>query len=524
MDVVAVKGSNLEPRFVAPAGDAKAIAPSTSAFAGFKLSLRKKGILAFAVLVVYVAGIALFVAHDRQVLLHIVQQLEYVHEEQQALIKINTLVAHCVVEAQHALTSGNFGAAYEDFRLDLAAAQAGLPQLQAGHPELAPGIIRFERRAADLAHNWSVANLREVRDSAQELSAQVESIEAIIGHDGELLSQEYRQVNQKITNIAMMLSLSGVVLFGALVTKFFSRLAADIHRLEARASEIVGGYRGKSLEVTRRDELGGLTAALNHIQSELVQSEQKKLISWQQRFHRERMAAVGSLAAAVAHEISNPLSAISGVAQLQIEHLRSHDRPDDETLCHNAGLVVEQVERIASIVRQLADLGATHEMEAKLVDVNEVVQSTCNLVRFDRRFRDIEIALELAPASSLPAALAVADHMTQVLMNLLINAADAMDGLSGRPRTIRVLTRCLDRAIVLSVIDNGHGMDPQVLARAFDESFSTKPIGKGRGIGLYLCKMLIEAMDGRIELESTVGVGTSAHVYLPLPTAVAAAV
>jgi signal transduction histidine kinase len=100
-------------------------------------------------------------------------------------------------------------------------------------------------------------------------------------------------------------------------------------------------------------------------------------------------------------------------------------------------------------------------------------------------------------------------------MNLLLNAADAMESVNGRAAAIHVRTHQAGAEVVLSVADNGQGMDRTVLARAFTDSFTTKAAGKGRGIGLYLCKKLIEGMSGRIALESTPGVGTTARVWLP---------
>ena len=100
-------------------------------------------------------------------------------------------------------------------------------------------------------------------------------------------------------------------------------------------------------------------------------------------------------------------------------------------------------------------------------------------------------------------------------MNLLINAADSMEGIKARKPTISVSTRAADGEFMLSVTDNGVGMAPAVLSQAFEESFSTKPAEKGRGIGLFLCKTLIEQNGGRIQLESKPGVGTTAQFFLP---------
>ena len=111
----------------------------------------------------------------------------------------------------------------------------------------------------------------------------------------------------------------------------------------------------------------------------------------------------------------------------------------------------------------------------------------------------------------------VTDHLTQVLMNLLINAADALEGVpkNGAAR-IHVATARVGNEVRLEVTDTGHGMSPEVLARAFEESFSTKPSGRGRGIGLFLCKTLIEQQEGRIQLASKQGEGTTARLYLPM--------
>jgi two-component system, NtrC family, sensor kinase len=256
------------------------------------------------------------------------------------------------------------------------------------------------------------------------------------------------------------------------------------------------------------------------MQEELARSERQREISRQQHFHQEKMAAVGSLAAAVAHEISNPINSISGIAQHTINAIRSNQRLDEETLCGNAELTLKQSERIASIVRQVADLSAPHSPHPELLNMNELVQSTCSFIRYDKRFHLVNLIADVDPA--LPAVRAVADHLTQILMNLLINAADAMDGVTGRKPTIRVSTRQADGEITLTVSDNGQGMGPDVLAHAFDESFSTKPAGRGRGIGLYLCKALIEENHGRIELSSTPGAGTVAQVHLPCQGARAA--
>jgi signal transduction histidine kinase len=156
---------------------------------------------------------------------------------------------------------------------------------------------------------------------------------------------------------------------------------------------------------------------------------------------------------------------------------------------------------------------APYSPEAQLIDLNALVRGTCGFVRYDRRFHNVEFNLGLDP--QLPAVHAVADHLTQVLMNLLINAADAAEFVVDRKPTISVQTGSSGGEVVLEVADNGGGMDVQTLARAFDEGFTTKPPGKGSGLGLFMCRSLIEAEGGRIELESAPGRGARATVHLP---------
>jgi signal transduction histidine kinase len=230
------------------------------------------------------------------------------------------------------------------------------------------------------------------------------------------------------------------------------------------------------------------------------------------------MAAVGSMAAAIGHEVSNPIAAIAGVAQYLIDETRADDHRVSRLAHEFSVQILKQTERISLIMRQLASLTRPHSPRPELLDLNQLAQSTGSFISYDKRFRGIEFEYALDP--ELPAVTAVADHITQVLMNLLINAADAMESVprDGQAR-IRVTTRRTGDTVRLEVADTGHGMAPEVLARAFEESFSTKPAGRGRGIGLYLCKTLIEQHHGRIELASRIGEGTTVSVFLPLQSA-----
>ncbi len=476
-----------------------------------RFTLRTIGVVAIVALAAYVASAGFYVARQRAELLLIVKQLEQTHGEHELLTTANVAIIHSIVSIQDALNSGDFQS--YPVEIDFSLLASSLPRLKAGYPDAAPSISRLEQRFAALRRDRSLEAMTAFRDSSQEVAAQVESL-IEDGHRQEAgLYDEYRTLNQHITSVIVLLSLLGLAAFGAGLIWFFSRLASDIQALQTRAVAIVGGYRGPPLPVERRDELGSLMHAVNRAQSELRKREQQQEISREQRFHQEKMAAIGSLAAAVAHEVSNPINAISGIAQYTLD-LQGGARPLDEaTLLANAGLILKQTERIGALMRRLADLAGPRSAQLEPTNVNELVESTCSFVRYDKRFRHIDLKLDLA--RDIPAVRAVSDHLTQVLMNLLINAADATEGIAGRSPAIRVSTRQAAGEVLMCVADNGQGMDAAVLGRAFADSFTTKPAGKGRGIGRYLCKKLIEEMAGRIALESTPGAGTAASVWLP---------
>ncbi len=478
-----------------------------------RLTLRAKGIAALAALIVYSCILAAYVAHEREKMLHIVHAVEFVHEDVEKLIKVNTSLTHAIVALQDLLNADEFGPRWGDMLLDVASFQPALSGLRERHPETGPAISRFEASLTEINQRKTRSGLIALRDSEQELAAQIEKLENAAEGYGEQLSQQYAALNRFITLFVTGMNLFGLVAFGTGATWFFTRLAADVKRLEERSLAVAGGYRGAPMEITRNDELGRMMNAVNRMQRELGLRERQQELSRQQRFHQEKMAAVGSLASAVAHEVGNPINSISGIAQHTIDAIRTQHREDDRTLRENAELTLRQTERIAAIVRHLTDLTAPRSPNPELLDVNELVQTTCSFIRYDKRFRHIDLIIDAQ--RDLPAVRAVADHLTQVLMNLLINAADAIDGLESRRPTIRVSTRRADGEILLLVSDNGQGMDPAVLAHTFEENFTTKPAGKGRGIGLYLCKTLIEEIGGRIDLESTADQGTVARIHLP---------
>jgi len=178
-------------------------------------------------------------------------------------------------------------------------------------------------------------------------------------------------------------------------------------------------------------------------------------------------------------------------------------------------MILEQTRRISTITRQIADFAHPQPAVPQLQDINQLVRNTCAFLSFDQRFRHHK--LDALLDSELPAVRIIADQLTQVLLNLLINAADALEERARGEGQIVVSTRCEDDRVVLQVTDNGKGMDADTAARVFDEFFTTKPVGKGTGLGLSLSRELIREAGGSLHLDSTPGVGTTATINFPVP-------
>lgn len=476
------------------------------------LSLKVKGVLAFIVFVLYALLVGIFTDAERQKLLLMVEDLERVHRSEELLVQINMSMARTLLSVNVAFSATDPLAAAPGAVIEIEATRSLLRSLEDKHPRVL--ILSHELQALtnDMVQMPGRGVLAITRTTLHELITELDQITQATRDRKSRLLSEYRVTYDRVTLQGLAFAVLGIIVLGAATAIFFSRLTWDIRKLEARSLDIVNGYRGEELDVTRRDEVGSLMRAVNQMQRDLRERERHIERARQEQFHREKMVAVGSLASQLAHEINNPIAAISGIASA-IRSMR------DSTCCAQPGLtcqpdlILEQTKRISQITRQIADFTRPQPLSPELLDLNQLIRSTIGFVSFDRRFRGIDLKSDLD--GEMPAVRAVADHITQVLMNLLINAADAMEDNQGAGE-IRVLSRARGDDVVIEVIDNGKGMDAETLARAFDEYFTTKAAGKGSGLGLALSRELIRDGGGTLVLESKAGAGTCARITLPI--------
>ncbi len=202
---------------------------------------------------------------------------------------------------------------------------------------------------------------------------------------------------------------------------------------------------------------------------------------------QEKLVSIGQLAAGVAHEISNPLASMDGLLQLM---QRSPDKPRPEAISKLRG----QIARISGTLRQMTALGHPDLGEPEPVDLNALVRDTAEILGFDRRLRTTRVRLDLA--EDLPSITARPRALQQVLMNLVFNAADAVDGRED-PR-IEIRTRVNGASCFIDVADNGPGVAEGDRDRIFEAFFTTKPAGRGTGLGLPISRDLLATQGGTL--------------------------
>ena len=224
---------------------------------------------------------------------------------------------------------------------------------------------------------------------------------------------------------------------------------------------------------------------------------------------REKMVAVGQMATGIAHEIGNPLASLSSVAQYLGRKLSRHEEKEYLLVIEN------QVDRIATILKRMLSLSRSATVKYEWADINELIDNTLSLVKFDKRMQSITIENITNP--DLPAVWLNPQLFEQVLLNIFINALDAMNAKQGeQEHVLKVARESKDGVVEIRVCDTGIGMNPEVCRRAFESFFTTKEIGKGTGLGLFICYNLVSEIDGTVAIESNPGKGTTIIIQIPI--------
>lgn len=290
----------------------------------------------------------------------------------------------------------------------------------------------------------------------------------------------------------------------ALITRIISR---PVRRLTEAAVAVAGGAYGTQTDLHSNDEVGLLASSFNEMSRKMAADIERLRALNDQLIRTEKLAAAGTLAAGVAHEVNNPLAAISSLIQI----LQQKSNADAET-SEMLRLISAQIARITRVLRDMMDFARTRPASRTLLDVRQIIEASVRLASFDKGFRRLQLATDFEP--NTPFINADSDQLQQVFLNILLNARDAMP--EGGSITITARYQRAADEVVIDIADTGTGILPEHRTQVFDPFFTTKPGGTGTGLGLAVCYGIITQHHGRIEIAPNNGRGTSVRVALPV--------
>jgi signal transduction histidine kinase/ActR/RegA family two-component response regulator len=306
-----------------------------------------------------------------------------------------------------------------------------------------------------------------------------------------------------INNLRELLTGFGVVFIavamGSLIfiLRSFTR---PVEVLTEAARRIGDGDLSGGFALDRHDEIGVLGKTLDDMKSKLKSSYDLLLQS-------EKMALMGQIVAGIAHELNNPLTIVIGNVQLML--MRERNEKSVESLSR----IQDGAERASKIVKNLLTFARQEPPERKLVSINTIISKSIELRSYELRVSNIAVGLELA--EDLPETMADPHQLQQVFLNLIVNAEHAMIESHGKG-LLRVISRRDEGKIMIFFSDDGPGIPNENLHRIFEPFFTTKAVGKGTGLGLSICQGIIMEHGGSIDVESTIGRGTTFVIELPI--------
>jgi signal transduction histidine kinase/CheY-like chemotaxis protein len=321
--------------------------------------------------------------------------------------------------------------------------------------------------------------------------------------------------NQLLGGLGALAVFAGGVLVFVISDKFTRPLAHLVQGVQA----LEKGDFSYPVVAEGSDEVAHVTRAFDRMRKTLKNDESQKQQLEEQLRQAQKMEAVGRLAGGVAHDFNNLLTIIKGHGDLMLDKLQASD-----PLQRNATQIEKAANRAASLTRQLLAFSRMQVLEPKVLDLNVLVAEMCSLLK--RLVRE-DISFTFKAGESLGRVKADPGQIEQVIMNLTVNACDAMP--TGGKMVVETRNVCVDETLAkmrppllpgdyirLTVEDTGHGMDATTKERIFEPFFTTKELGKGTGLGLATVYGVVKQSGGCIWVESEPGKGTRFEVYLPV--------
>jgi two-component system NtrC family sensor kinase len=369
------------------------------------------------------------------------------------------------------------------------------------------------RGRAFVVNDWYISAYAPIRDIQEKIIGML-----YVG----TLERPYKDSLWRALYVFLGITLLGVAVVSWVAIIIAGRISRPIHAMAEAADRVAEGDYTPQVKVTSQDEIGHLAECFNRMVQELALTTQE-LRQWAgnlesrveertaqlkamqgQLIQTEKLAAIGKLAAGVAHEINNPLTGILTNSSLMLE-----DLPPDDPRRGDLQIVVSETLRCRKIVKGLLDFARQTKPQKQAVNLNSVVEDVLSLVRNQASFRDIVLTTELDP--NLSPIMADKDQMRQVVLNTVLNAAEAMPN-GGNIRVGSTLDQKTGH-VQVTIQDTGPGIPDEIKSKLFEPFFTTKK--SGTGLGLAIAYGIIERHRGTITIDSTLGCGTTITIRIP---------
>lgn len=297
-----------------------------------------------------------------------------------------------------------------------------------------------------------------------------------------------------------------MLVFSAVVSFFWARrLTRPLQMLSDVTREVASGNFNVQARVKSRDEVGQLAQSFNAMATELAARETALQSAQAALIQSEKMAAFGQLGAGIAHEIKNPLAGILGYAQLALRKAEP-----ESPLARQLSVIEKETKRCKTIIENLLRFSRQEKSVFEPIDLNGVVEDAAAIVEHQLSLNRVDLKKILA--TDLPKMNGNANQLQQVVINLIINAQQAMTGGG----VVEVETRLIEGEVSVRVSDNGPGIPPEIQQKIFEPFFTTKPVGQGTGLGLSVSYGIVKEHAGRVRLTSQVGAGTTFLLTFPV--------
>lgn len=366
---------------------------------------------------------------------------------------------------------------------------------------------------AFVVNDWYITAYEPIRD--------IDS--GIIGvlYVGTLERPYHDAANRVMTSFSLIAGTSVAVLL-VILWLLTTRIVRPLRKMALATQEIAKGDLAHFVDVDCRDELGALAESFNQMTRHLREANEKlvegaKTLEWKVEertqelreiqshlIQSEKLASIGKLAAGIAHEINNPLGGI-----LIYSHLLLEDVPEGHPHHDNLQKIVKETTRCKGIVKGLLDFARPKEPEWAPTDIHDLLDGCLSLTGRQALFQNIRVEKDYQ--TTLPRITADRAQLQQVFMNMIFNAAEAMEGKG--TLTLRTFSSG-DMEVAVEITDTGHGIKDEDRARLFEPFFTTKEVGQGTGLGLAISYGIIQKHNGTIEVRSEPGRGATFIIKL----------